>query len=433
MVGTKYKSYILTLMIMLVLLFTVNQLRLGQVTITSAAESQNTQNSLIQTNSLSLPDLYSKVRNSVVQVSSTVGTLDGEGTRLGSGFVYDNEGHVITNYHVVETNSRKAQFDVAFSDGNSYMAHVVGTDPYSDLAVLKLEGAPDTTLIPLPIANSSQLQVGDSVIAIGNPFGLAGSMTTGIVSGLSRILPSGDEAATNPLALSFSIPNIIQTDAAINPGNSGGPLLNSNGEVIGINTAIYSDTGVYSGVGFAVPSDTILRIVPSLIRIGTYQHPYLGVAGSDITPSLARQLGLKEARGFLITNITPGGPADKSGLQAAQLARTDTGTQIASGGDIITKIDDKTVNKIDDVLSYLETHSSVGDTVHLTVNSDGVIKNVNVVLEARPSQQTLQKVAAEKSGSGSDFGSQLGNGDDSLYNQCKRFGGEDFCGFFFGR
>src|SRR5690242_11878029 len=146
MVGSKYTTYILTLMITLVLLFTVNQLHLGQVTITSAAEPQNTQNSLIHTNSLSLPDLYSKVRNSVVQVSSTVGTLDGEGTRLGSGFVYDKEGHVITNYHVVETNSKKAQFDVAFSDGNSYTAHVVGTDPYSDLAVLKLEGAPNTAL-----------------------------------------------------------------------------------------------------------------------------------------------------------------------------------------------------------------------------------------------------------------------------------------------
>src|SRR5574341_1528818 len=267
--------------------------------------SEGTGPKIVDRNILSLPDLFTRVKNSVVQVSDVVSTLNGEGTRLGSGFIYDNDGHIITNYHVVQTSSRNPQFDVAFSDGNSYSAQLIGSDPYSDLAVLKLEGVPVGKLVPLTVANPPGIRVGDTVIAIGNPFGLAGSMTTGIVSGLSRILPSDNgDPTVNTMPLSFSIPNVIQTDAAINPGNSGGPLLNSRGEVIGINTAIYSNTGVYSGVGFAIPSDTIMKIVPSLIKTGTYQHPYLGVAGVDVTPRIARQLGLEHAAGFLITGIT---------------------------------------------------------------------------------------------------------------------------------
>lgn len=386
----------------------------------------------VDKNALSLPDLFTKVKNSVVQVSDTISTLNGEGTRLGSGFIYDNEGHIITNYHVVQTNSRNTQFDVTFSDGNSYTAQLIGSDPYSDLAVLKLQDSPTNKLVPLSVANSSGLRVGDTVIAIGNPFGLAGSMTTGIVSGLSRILPSGNEdPSTNTMPLSFSIPNIIQTDAAINPGNSGGPLLNSRGDVIGINTAIYSNTGVYSGVGFAVPSDTIMKIVPSLIRTGTYQHPYLGVAGVDVSPRIARQLGLKDASGFLITGITSGGPADRYGLRPAQLGRSDSGAGVMTGGDIITKIDNQDVKKIDDVLTYLEAHSSVGDTVHLIINRNGAFKNLDVVLDARPSPNKLQNVATEQSAP--DFGPPSGSDNGNLYNQCKRFAGQELCGFFFGK
>ena len=179
-------------------------------------------------NSVSLPDLFARVQNSVVQVSDVVRTISGDGTRLGSGFVYDNAGHIITNNHVVQTDSRNALFDVTFSDGNAYTAQLVGSDPYSDLAVLKLQDVPPNKLVPLSIGNSSEIRVGDAVIAIGNPFGLAGSMTTGIVSGLARILPSSNENPSgNSVPLSFSIPNIIQTDAAINSGNSGGSLLNT--------------------------------------------------------------------------------------------------------------------------------------------------------------------------------------------------------------
>jgi S1-C subfamily serine protease len=390
-------------------------------------------------NSLSLPDLFSKVQNSVVQVSDVPRTISGEETRLGSGFVYDNEGHIITNNHVVQTDSRNAQFDVTFSDGNAYTAQLVGSDPYSDLAVLKLQDIPPNKLVPLSIGNSSEIRVGDTVIAIGNPFGLAGSMTTGIVSGLARILPSSNENPSgNSVPLSFSIPNIIQTDAAINPGNSGGPLLNSKGEVIGINSAIFSTTGVYSGVGFAVPSDTINKIVPFLIRTGTYQHPYLGVVGQNITPSLAKQLGLHEERGFLITGITPGGPADKYGLRAAHQVTSDTGRAVIAGGDIILKIDNQVVRKIDDVLSYLEKQTTVGDTVHLTISRNGAIQEADVVLDARPSPNDIQNVAAIQPNLGN---SQLPNGnndgsnsnDDNPYDQCARFAGNDLCGFFFGR
>lgn len=400
------------------------------VKITNAQSATSDKNSL----TLSLPDLFSKVRNSVVQVSDVVLTPNGASSRLGSGFVFDKEGHIITNYHVVQSNSRKTQFDVTFSDGNSFAARLVGSDPYSDLAVLKLENVPSSQLVPLSITNSSQLRVGDTVIAIGNPFGLAGSMTTGIVSGLSRILPSSsnnENPLLNAAPLSFSIPNIIQTDAAINPGNSGGPLLNLKGEVIGINTAIFSNTGVYAGVGFAVPSNTLTKIVPTLIRTGTYQHPYLGVVGTNLSPTMARAIGLKETSGFLITGITPGGPADKAGLRAAQPSQTDTGMRTMAGGDVILKIDNNVVKKIDDILSYLESHSSIGDTVHLTIDRDGAIQNVDTVLDPRPSPEKLQNIAEQ---SNPDLGTQSNNGGhNSLFEQCKRVAGPDLCGYFFGR
>jgi serine protease Do len=389
---------------------------------------------------VSLPELFSKVQNSVVQISDVVTTVEGEGTRLGSGFIYDAEGHIITNYHVVQSSSRNSQFDIAFSDGEAYAAELVGFDPYSDLAVLKLHDIPASKLVPLPVGKSSGIRVGDTVIAIGNPFGLAGSMTTGIVSGLGRVLPSGNgDPTVNSNPLSFSIPNIIQTDAAINPGNSGGPLLNSNGEVIGINTAIYSRTGAYSGVGFAVPSDTLTKIIPSLIRSGIFEHPYLGIVGLNVTPSLQKQLALKEKRGFLITSITPGGPADKYGLQAARQVNSGTGEAIITG-DVILKIDNQEIKKTDDVLSYLEESKSVGDTVHLTVDRSGVITELDVVLDARPSPSNIQNIAAGQQDPdlspqfpNNDNGGANTGSDDNLINECAKFAGTDLCGFFFGR
>jgi serine protease Do len=346
---------------------------------------------------IDISDLFTKVEGSTVQVtdSSTPGLL---GPRLGSGFVYDNEGHIITNNHVVE--GATGDLDVTFLDGNVYTAKLVAADPYSDLAVLKVEGVPKDKLVPLSLGNSSSLKVGQPVAAVGNPFGLSGSLTEGIVSGLGRSLPASPpedptmpqlDIPSLPPSPSFSIPDIIQTDAAINPGNSGGPLLNFKGEVIGINTAIFSNTGAYSGVGFAIPSNMIKKVVPSLIATGSYTHPYIGITGIDVTPDIAKAMGLQEAKGFLITDITADGPAAKAGLHGGDILTDISGRQIELGGDVIVKIDNQTVRKIDDVLIYLEREKQVGDTVQLTVLRDGQLQQIPVTLAARPASPQPQQ------------------------------------------
>ena len=372
----------------------------------STAEAQTLGNDTVgvspNNNGLDISNLFRKVEGSVVQVTdpNTPGLL---GPRLGSGFVYDSEGHIITNNHVVAGGN--GDLDVTFLDGNVYNAKLVGADPYADLAVLKVEGVPKDKLVPLPLGNSSSLMIGEPVAAVGNPFGLSGSLTEGIVSGLGRSLPSSvPEEPTNPQldipllpeSPTFSIPDIIQTDAAINPGNSGGPLLNMRGEVIGINSAIFSTTGAYSGVGFAIPSNTIKKVVPSLITTGSYTHPYIGITGIDVTPDIAKAMGLQEARGFLITGIIAGGPSDKAGLRGGYIVDNINGTEIQLGGDLIVKIDNKTVTNINDILTYLNSQRKVGDTVQLTVLRDGQLQQIPVTLAARPSisqQQQPQQLA----------------------------------------
>lgn len=243
-------------------------------------------------------------------------------------------------------------------------------------------------MVPLPIANSSQLHVGDQVVAIGNPFGLTGTMTTGIISGLSRLLPA--QASQGPLGSlepAFSIPDVIQTDTAINPGNSGGPLLNMQGEVVGITTAIFSATGAFAGVGFAVPSNAISKIVPVLIEEGNFEHPWLGVSGTDVTPDIANAIGLQEARGFLVINVVEGGPADMAGIQGGNILAQIEGSEIVLGGDIILAVDNVSVRKIDDLLGYLEASTEVGKTITLTIWRDGEIRQLNAILGARPSLQ----------------------------------------------
>jgi S1-C subfamily serine protease len=250
---------------------------------------------LLPSSSPSLTDLFKHVENSVVQITSIKSNPDelviingnpitGQSTALGSGFVYDKQGHIITNYHVIAGASR---VEATFIDGNTYPVKVIGKDPYSDLSILQItDNFSKEKIFPVVLGNSSRLQVGEQVINIGNPFGLSGTMTTGIVSQLGRSIPS-------PVG-GYLIPNGIQTDAAINPGNSGGPLLNVQGEVIGMNTAIISNTGAYSGIGFAIPSNTIAREVPTLIKTGTYAHPWLGLSGGKVTPALAKSAGLPQ-------------------------------------------------------------------------------------------------------------------------------------------
>jgi len=330
-----------------------------------------------------LIDIFKKVENSVVQITSrendTSNTqiiingnpTEGQSTRLGSGFVYDNQGHIVTNGHVV--NGAKT-VDVTFVDGNTYKARVIGTDSYSDLAVLQItDNFSVEQVVPLIIGNSSRLQVGQQVIAIGNPFGLSDTMTTGIVSQTGRLLPNPDTK--------FGIPNGIQTDAAINPGNSGGPLLNLQAQVIGMNTAISSSTGEFSGIGFAVPSNAITRILPVLIQTGTYTHPWLGISGGGITPALAQSTGLPiNYKGVLVASVQPGSPAEKAGLHALS---QDVNSKPA--GDIIVAVYGHKVKRIDDIINYMETQKSVGQTMKLIVNRNGQIVDITATLQPRPS------------------------------------------------
>jgi len=291
---------------------------------------------------------------------------------VGSGFVFDKKGHIITNEHVINGAQR---ITVTFLDGTSYNARVVGKDPFTDIAVIGV--IVDSELLhPLPLGDSSKLRVGEQVAAIGNPFGLSGSMTSGIVSQLGRLL--------NTEAGGFSIPDVIQTDAAINPGNSGGPLLNMKGEVIGINTALQSGTGEFVGVGFAIPSNTVAKIVPVLSETGEYSHPYMGISGLDIDPDLAIALGLDNAKGFLIVTVVQGSPADKAGLHGSSKTKEINGRNYPVGGDIILSVDGKVVREIADILIHLQREKSIGDEMVLEVLRDDKITSVILILEERP-------------------------------------------------
>ena len=319
---------------------------------------------------LSLVELFEKSEEGVVKIQVERDGQD-RGSQ-GSGFVYDNLGHIITNAHVVDGASKAT---VTFLDGSQYDAEIIGTDKFTDIAVIKVSEKP-RLLHPLQIGDSSQLHVGEQVAAIGNPFGLSGSMTSGIVSQMGRLLPSQDSG--------FSIPDVIQTDAAINPGNSGGPLLNLRGEVIGINTAIQSISGGNTGVGFAIPSNTAIKIVPSLIEDGEYHHPWIGISGRDIDPDLARVLELKDAKGFLIITVVDGSPADKAGLKGMTATQVIDGKEYPADGDIIISVDDKEVRKISDILIHLQREKSVGDTMVLGVVRDGEFMHISLELVERP-------------------------------------------------
>ncbi len=343
---------------------------------------------ITRNNTLTLTDLFTDTQQSVVQVSGTVtGNNPSFGISLGSGFIYDNSGHIITNYHVI-AGSDPNDISVTFIDGTVYKARVVGADQYSDLAVLHVEDdVPADKLKPLPLGNSSALRVGEEVVAIGNPFGLSGSMTEGIISGLNRLIPVYQDPLSNVAAPAFSIPDVIQTDAAINPGNSGGPLLDLQGEVIGINSAIFSTTGGSAGVGFAIPSNAIAEIAPVLIERGTFEHPWLGVSGTDMTPEIAEAIGLEEPKGFLVIEVEPGGPADTAGIRGGNTPMQLDGREITLGGDVILAINDRDVRKIDDMLGYLQQATQVGETVTLTAWRNGEIIEIPVTLGARPSLQ----------------------------------------------
>jgi S1-C subfamily serine protease len=325
----------------------------SQISALSGSQNATYQNITIYQNATYLADLYQNVKDSVVLIQGTTS----DGTVQGSGFVYSYSGRnvVITNYHVVQGTS---DLSVTFQNGNGYSATILGTDPYADIAVVSVN-APAVEFKPIQIASSSTLRVGEQVIAIGNPYGLVGSLTTGVVSALGRTI-------IEDTASGFSIANIIQTSTPINPGNSGGPMLNAAGEVIGVTTAILSDS---QGLAFAIPSNTILREIYSLITTGTYRgHSYLGVTGRDMSYDLAKEIGSSVTYGWRIASVTSGGPSD------GQLAVND----------IVIAMNGVTIRNNDDLASYLEEYTLPGQRLVLTVIRDNANVPVTVVLGTRP-------------------------------------------------
>lgn len=362
-----------------------------------------------------LEQLYSLVSPSVVyiEVTSTASSQGGNNPfgfggngqnnpsvsqALGSGFVWDTQGHIVTNNHVVDGAS---QVTVTFSDGFSVPAKVVGTDVNSDLAVIQVTGVDASRLHPVTLGDSSSLKVGQLAIAIGNPFGLSNTMTMGIISALSRSLPVNNNP-TGATTGSYTIPDIIQTDAPINPGNSGGVLINDAGQVVGVTSAIESNSGSNAGIGFAIPASIVSKVVPSIISKGSYQYSYLGISGASLDYNLDQAMGLKtDQRGALVAEVTQGGPAAQAGIQGSTKNATINGQQTTVGGDIITAIDNQPVNTFDDLVAYLVQHTQPGQKVTLTILRNGNTQNVEVTLAERPANAP---VTAQNQNNNNPFG-----------------------------
>ena len=309
------------------------------------------------------PQIYEQIKHSIVLIQTEIG--------LGSGFVIDHEGHIATNYHVIEGANT---IQVSFLDGNITDADRVGEDPYSDLAVIKVN-QDITKLYPVVLGNSSELIVGEPVAAIGNPFGLSGTITAGIVSALGRDLEAPGH---------YRIVDIIQVDAAINPGNSGGPLVNLEGQVVGVNTAIISGSGTFAGVGFAIPSDTVRRELPDLIATGQYKHPWVGITGIDVNLAIAQYIGLEKPQGFLVIDVVPDSPAEDAGLKGGNQTVVIDGGEIKIGGDVIVGIDGLNVRTLNDLVVYTERNKRPGDTVSLAIIRAGQEITKSLTLGERP-------------------------------------------------
>jgi S1-C subfamily serine protease len=331
----------------------------------SLQESINDSKTVIYTDSASrsYSELFQAIDQSVVSVTSR-----GDTSAQGSGFVYDDSGHIVTNEHVIDGASN---IRVTFTDGKTYNARKVGEDPNNDLAVLKVNRR---NLQPLELGNLSDVRVGDPAVAVGNPFGLRGTMTLGIISQKGRMLPT---------ETGFSITNVLQTDAAVNPGNSGGPLLNREGEVVGVNTAIESRTGAFSGIGFAIPVNSVKNVVPQLINDDEdFDYPWIGVSGFDVTPPIADAMNLSESSGFLVVDVVEDGPADEAGIQGSNSTVEINGFNRSVGGDVIREINDEKMTGIGDIHLYLQARE-VGETVNMTVVRDGEEISVPLTLGSR--------------------------------------------------
>ncbi len=330
----------------------------------SAPLSTDIENSLIE--------LYKRVNPAVVHIY----VIDEQSFVLGtgSGFVYDELGHIVTNNHVV---TGASGLEVVFPDGTRRSAEVVGTDVDSDLAVIRVDGLP-AGVLPIPLGDSDNAQVGQFVVAIGNPFDEAGSLSLGIISGLGRSL-SSDRIAEG--GGRYSLPQVIQTDAAINPGNSGGPLLNLAGEVVGVNSAIRTSTGTNSGVGFSIPVNAVRRVAPALIAEGVYHYPYIGIRMTSLDLASQQAMGLPQAAGAYVIDMTPNSPAQRAGLIASGFNDT-VGT--LPGGDLIIAVDGRPILSPDDLISFLVFNAEVDQTIMLTVIRGGEQIEVPLTLAERP-------------------------------------------------
>jgi S1-C subfamily serine protease len=347
-----------------------NQLETMEASLTEqSSEIQDLQNrieildAVNQTGLMPWSTIYDQLKDSVVLIETNLG--------LGSGFVYDIKGHIVTNHHVIENAST---IQVTFLDGNITSASVVGMDIYSDIAVIEVDSEV-TTLHPVVLGSSSDLTVGEPVAAMGNPFGLSDTLTAGIVSSVERTL----EAAGG-----YVIIDIIQIDAAVNPGNSGGPLVNLKGQVVGVNTAIQSETGTFTGIGFAIPSDTVKREIDDLIETGDYKHPWLGVSALDVDLAIADAMSLEKPQGVLVVDVTEGSPADQAGLRGADQNVTLDGQLTPIGGDVITGIDGLPTRRMTDLVVYMERNTSPGDSVVFEIIRNGEERSVEATLGERP-------------------------------------------------
>jgi 2-alkenal reductase len=360
-----------------------------------------------------LEQVYTQVSPSVVTIhvmtqqapTGSQGTrpFGGQGTQpysagLGSGFVLDKSGNIVTNNHVIDG---ATTIRVVFADGTMVDAKLVGADPYSDLAVIKVD-VPADQLKPVEFGDSTAIKVGQIVIAIGNPFGEQNTMTMGIVSALGRTLPADNPSSGSATASqgSYTIPDVIQTDASINPGNSGGVLVDIQGHLLGVTAAIESSTNSSAGIGFAIPVSIVRRVVPVLAGAGVYQHSYLGLSGGALTPDLAKAMNLPASqRGALVATVVAGGPSAKAGLKPSTTQVTINGSRTNVGGDVIVAIDGKKVKEFDDIISYLASSTEVGQTVTLTVLREGSETKVQVKLEARPGANKPQASITGTNGS----------------------------------
>jgi S1-C subfamily serine protease len=319
--------------------------------------------------------VYEKAADGVVNVTSTAIQMDfffnafpTQGS--GSGSIIDTKGHILTNYHVVANAKR---LEVTLADESKWPAKLIGTDPESDLAVIRIE-APRDKLKVIPLGDSKSLKIGQKVLAIGNPFGFQRTLTTGVVSSLGRTIRS--EAGT-------LMEEIIQTDAAINPGNSGGPLLNSDGEIIGINSQIISPSGGSVGIGFAIPVNTAKRIYPELIAKGYVTYPWIGATIQSLIPEVAKYLKLNIDRGAMIAEVQKGGPAEKAGLKGGTQRVQVGNVDLIVGGDVVVKADNHEIRTNDELIRYIR-EKKPGDTVLLHVLRKGKPEAIKITLGERP-------------------------------------------------